>query len=111
MGSYFNDPLVADAGPDVTVSDDDGDGFAEITLDGRASSGLVTSYQWGGAASAQGAVARVTLPVGAHAVELTVSDDTASTTDTVVVTVAAPSDGGGGKGSGKPCNPKKQVCA
>ena len=123
--SSTNKPLVADAGPDVTVPDDGGDGFEEVTLDGRATLGLATSYQWkdaDGAVYADGAVAKITLPVGANTVELHVQGGTDSDIDTVVVTVGASSGGGkgggnngggkggGGDGGGKPCNPKKETC-
>ena len=107
----FTGALVADAGPDLTVTDTDGDTFAEVTLDGRASGGVVQSYQWSGAAASSGAVATVILPLGTHTFDLTVTGDAGSSVDSVVVTVADPSGGGGGSGGKvKPCNPKSPKC-
>ncbi len=106
---YFNEPLAAVAGADVTVADEDGDGFAEVTLDGRASTGHVTSYQWQGVKNATSAVATFTVPVGMHSFDLTVSDGTSpAVTDTVNVTVSA---GGNSDGGGKKCNPRREVCS
>jgi serine protease AprX len=119
---YFDGPLVANAGPDITVTDDDGDGSAEVTLDGRATTGYATSYQWSETGSGgqkqllgEGATVTVTLGAGSHAIELSTSDDVGSPdVDTVNVTVELDTGdgggGGGGNGGGKPCNPRKEVC-
>jgi subtilase family serine protease len=88
-----NLPPDAEAGPDQTVADVNGDGSESVTLDGSASSdsdGTITTYTWreGGATIATGATATVTLSMGAHTLTLEVTDDDgASTTDTVVITV------------------------
>jgi serine protease AprX len=112
-----DDALVAEAGSNATVTVDDGDTFADVVLDGRASRGVVSTYQWkddSGGVLAEGAVAMVSLPVGTHTLSLSVTDGATDVTDTVTVTVqGASSDGGGGgggKGGGKPCNPKKEAC-
>lgn len=90
-----NQPPVANAGPDQTVSDDDGDGGRSVTLDGSASSdpdGTIVSYLWqeAGATIGTGATPSVSLAVDTHAISLTVTDDNgAPATDQVVVTVNA----------------------
>lgn len=90
-----NLPPVADAGPDQTVPDTNGDGTELVTLDGRASTdrdGSITSYVWreGAASIAVGATSSVWLSVGVHTLTLEVTDDDGETaTDSVVVTVEA----------------------
>ena len=90
-----NAPPVANAGPDQTVLDDNGDGVALVTVDGRASydpDGTIVSYQWseGTTVMAVGATQSVSLPVGVHTLTLEVKDNGgASSTDTVVITVKA----------------------
>src|SRR5207247_9656693 len=90
-----NQPPVANAGPDQTVSDTDGNGTQSVTLNGSGSSdsdGTITSYVWkdGATQIAIGATPAVTLGVGAHTITLTVTDDEGATaSDTVVVTVNA----------------------
>jgi hypothetical protein len=90
-----NAPPVANAGADQTVTDDDGDGVALVTLDGSASSdpdGTIVSYEWreGTTVIGFGATLSVWLPVGAHTLTLEVKDDAgASGTDSAVVTVKA----------------------
>lgn len=87
---------VADAGPDQTVVDDDGDGVAAVTLDGTGSSdadGFITSWVWteDGMEIATGATASTDLSVGTHTVILTVTDDLGATSsDTLVVTIEPP---------------------
>jgi len=89
---------VADAGTAQTVYDSaDDDGFADVTLDGSASSdsnGSISSYAWtwsGG--SAGGASPTVSLPVGVNTITLTVTDNQGGTdTDTVEVTVKSYAD-------------------
>jgi len=91
-----NTPPVADAGPDQTVTDTDGDGSQDVNLDGTGSTdsdGSITSYVWseGGVQIATGATPTVSLDVGTHTVTLTVTDDdNATDTDTVSITVSPP---------------------
>jgi thermitase len=93
--ALVNLPPVANAGPDQTVTDDDGDGVALVTVDGSASfdpDGTIVSYEWREGATVIGLGARqsVWLPVGAHTLTLDVKDDAgAAGTDSVVVTVKA----------------------
>jgi hypothetical protein len=88
------DPLVANAGPDQTVSDVDGGGDQAVTLDGSASTGAIVSYEWDldgdGDTDTTGQSPTATLAVGDHTITLTVTDDTAATDiDTVTITVNA----------------------
>lgn len=89
-------PPVANAGPDQTVTDSDGNGLEEVILDGSASTdpdGAIASYEWreGGALLASGANAIVSLAVGSHTIELAITDNSGATaTDTLIVTVEAP---------------------
>jgi hypothetical protein len=86
---------VADAGPDQTVTDTDGNASETVTLDGSGSfdpDGTIASYVWteGGSQIATGAMPAVPFAVGAHTITLTVTDDDGATdTDTVVITVEA----------------------
>ena len=88
-----NQPPVANAGPDQTVIDADNDQSETVTLDGSASydpDGSIVSYSWkeGINEIAQGASPVVTLAVGTHVIDLTVTDDNGATgTDQVIVTV------------------------
>ena len=101
----------ADAGPDQTVPDSDGDGVEMVTLDASASSGVIVSYIWtnGSIAIPDVVSPTVEFALGTHEVFLeVVNDQGVSAFDAMTVTV-----GGGGKkggGGGKPCNPKKEVC-
>lgn len=88
----------ADAGPDQSVRDSDGDGFASVTLDGSGSTDDVgvTAYSWAtnGVQIATGVSPTVSLPQGVHTVELTVSDaDLQTDTDAVTITVKPPALG------------------
>jgi len=91
----------ADAGPNQSVSDSDDSGDESVTLDGSGSSdsdGTIESYVWkeNGAQIATGSGPSVTLTVGVHTIELTVTDDDGATdTDTAVITVTAAPSGGG----------------
>jgi hypothetical protein len=96
-----NQPPVANAGPDQTLSDTDGDGVEDVALDGSLSSdpdGTVDAYEWreGATVIAAGAAPSVALAVGTHVLTLAVTDNDDSTgTDNVVVTIeepAAPAD-------------------
>ena len=87
----------ANAGPDQTVTDTDGDGFESVTLDGSISSddGTIVSYDWTNGSMtpdpASGVTPPVTLPVGTHTITLTVMDDGGlPDTDQVEITVNAP---------------------
>jgi|GEM_PF-2842448 len=88
-------PPIADAGPDRTLVDSDGDSEEEVALDGTGSSdpdGQVDAYIWseGGDEIARGKRARATLSAGTHMITLEVIDnDGLSARDEVVVTVAA----------------------
>ena len=88
-----NLPPDAEAGPDQTVADSDGDGSEPVNLDGSASSdqdGTITGYTWreGNTTIATDATATVTLSIGLHTLTLEVTDDDGDTsTDTVIVTV------------------------
>ena len=85
----------ADAGPDQTVTDSDGNGTQAATLNGASSSdsdGAITSYVWkeGATQIATGVSPSVAFSVGVHTVTLTVTDnDLATDIDTVVITVDA----------------------
>jgi hypothetical protein len=88
-----NQAPTANAGPDHTVSDSDGNGSEQVTLDGSGSAdsdGTIQSYVWseGGTQIATGLNPTVTLAVGQHTITLTVTDDGGLTdTDTVTITV------------------------
>jgi len=88
-----NHPPIANAGPDQTVTDTDGNGSEDVTLDGSGSDdpdGDIVSWVWteGGSQIATGGTPTVTLPVGVHTITLTVTDDDGATdTDEVVITV------------------------
>jgi endonuclease/exonuclease/phosphatase family metal-dependent hydrolase len=92
-----NQPPVANAGSDQTVTDTDSSGSETVTLDGSVSNdpdGTITDYRWneGVLVLAQGpsSTANVALAVGVHTITLTVTDNSSATaTDTVVVTVEA----------------------
>jgi uncharacterized repeat protein (TIGR02543 family) len=82
----------ADAGVDQTVTDSDGNGSEQVTLDGSGSSdadGTIVSYVWSEDANqiATGQQPTVSLNVGTHNITLTVTDDGGLTdTDTVTIT-------------------------
>lgn len=92
-GLVVNQPPVAHAGADRTLTDTDGNGSENVTLDGSASSdpdGSITSFQWTrlGSVIGSGISPTVTLPVGEHSLTLTVSDeDGATATDNVLITI------------------------
>jgi hypothetical protein len=88
---------VANAGADQVVTDENGDGLEEITLDGSASSdadGTIESYVWiknDTDTVATGANPTVMLEVEVHTIALVVTDNGGLTaSDTVVITVNAP---------------------
>ena len=88
---WHNVAPLANAGPDLSWPDGNGDGFGEVVLDGSASSDdwLVVDWEWswdGG--SAQGKYTDASFPVGTTEVTLTVWDDQGdSNSDTVLVTI------------------------
>ena len=90
-----NNDVVADAGPDQTVADSDGNGSESVTLDGSNSTTTarsMRSYEWDfdgdGQSDASGAVVNGTFSVGVHIVTLTVTDGLGrSDTDQATITV------------------------
>lgn len=93
-----NDPPTADAGPDRTVADSDGQPGESVTLDGSGSTDIdgTLTYTWseGGQQIATGPTPTVVLGDGSHTIVLTVSDGQASDIDTVMITVTAPPPSG-----------------
>ena len=97
-----NQPPIANAGPDQTVVDANGDGRASVLLDASGSrdpDGHIVWYQWtenvgssGPQMLAESSAPKmeVQLPVGRHEITLTVADDQQATgQDIVVVSVVA----------------------
>ncbi|MEI7657957.1 MAG: matrixin family metalloprotease [Phycisphaerae bacterium] len=87
-----NQPPVANAGPDQTVTDENRTGAETVTLNGSASTddNGITSYVWrkAGVTIATGVTPTVNLDVGVNTITLTVSDAASLTSsDSVVVTV------------------------
>ena len=84
---------VANAGPDQSVTDDNADGVATVTLNASASTdadGTIVSYQWreGTILLGTGATLNIPLAVGVHNILLQVNDNSGSgAQDAVVVTV------------------------
>jgi serine protease AprX len=95
-----NDAPVADAGPDQTVTDADGDGSETIQLDGTGSFDIddgIASWTWaeGSTTIGAGPSPTVDLAEGSHTITLTVTDVTgAADSDTVVISVEPPSSSG-----------------
>ncbi len=91
-----NEPPSANAGPDQTITDTDNSGSESVTLDGSGSSdndGTIVSYVWtlGGTEIATGATPTVDLPVGAHAITLTGTDNDGGVAgDEVIITILEP---------------------
>jgi hypothetical protein len=93
-----NQAPTANAGPDQTVLDTDGDGIAVVALSGASSSdadGSIINYSWSdqsatGTLLGSGPTLSVTRAIGTHTIALTVTDDAgAESTDVVNITVAA----------------------
>ncbi len=101
-GGATNRLPVANAGPDQTVIDGDGNGSEVVTLDGTASTdpdGTIVSWEWrdGPVTIGTSPVINPTLPVGSHTLTLIVTDDNdSSDVDTVIVTVGDPPPPTGG---------------
>ncbi|MFC2101177.1 PKD domain-containing protein, partial [Bacteroidota bacterium] len=95
-----NEPPVADAGIDQTVTDSDNNGSESVTLDGSGSydnDGTIASYVWteNGSQVATGVNPSVSFNIGTHNIDLTVTDDDGlSGTDVVTIIVNAPGTGG-----------------
>jgi len=93
-----NNPPVAYAGPDNTVTDSDNDGIETVTLDGSASfdtDGTIISYEWNEGLTVLGssAVMDIDFTVGIHDVTLTVTDDLgASDVDDITITINTPAN-------------------
>jgi hypothetical protein len=93
--ALLNQPPVADAGPDQTVSDADDSGAEDVTLDGSASTdadGTIASWSWAvdGTEVTNGEMPTASFDVGVHTVVLTVTDNEGATgTDNVTITVEA----------------------
>jgi PKD repeat protein len=89
-----NDAPVANAGPDQTGTDANGDGVETLTLDGSSSSDIDNpiSYQWTEDSTVLGtaAIVNYNFPVGIHTVTLNVTDsEGASAYDEIIITVFA----------------------
>ena len=86
---------VADAGPDQTVLDREGDGVETVVLDGSAGTGSITVWEWknGGTVLTNGIRCFATLPVGTNTVTLTVTDDQAQTAEDTLQVVIRPLSG------------------
>lgn len=90
---FENEPPRANAGPDQTVVDADGNGSEAVTLDGRGSTdsdGTIVSYEWtqNDQRIATGSRPTVTLARGTHTIVLTVTDNGGATgNDTVIINV------------------------
>jgi len=93
--AQLNQPPVADAGDDQTVTDADDSGDEDVMLDGSGSTdsdGTIVSWSWAveGAEIATGEMATVSFDVGVTSVALTVTDNEGATgTDIVTITVEA----------------------
>jgi hypothetical protein len=89
VADTVNQEPIAVAGESQTVTDDDGDGFADVTLDGSGSAdpdGTIVKYLWSldGTWLSDQAIATVKLPVGTHQVQLSVTDNSGDSTDSTV---------------------------
>ena len=95
-GRRGNIPPIADAGPDSTITDEDGNGFELFTLDASASTdpdGSVTMFTWSeaGIEIAAGMNPEISIGTGVHNILLTITDsDGAIDTDSVKITVKLP---------------------
>ncbi|HEY8540116.1 MAG TPA: PKD domain-containing protein, partial [Steroidobacteraceae bacterium] len=87
---------IADAGPDLSIDDTDGESGELVRLDGSASTdpdGTIVTYRWmlNGLQIASGSTPTVRLPDGDNVLTLVVIDDAGnSASDTVLISVARP---------------------
>lgn len=87
-------PPTANAGPDLKVVDDDGNGFEQVLLDAGASlagDAPLTSFVWrqDGVTLASGMMSSPSLPTGEHTIQLVVTDSIGlEATDEIVVTIS-----------------------
>ena len=94
-----NQPPMADAGPDRSVVDADGDGGEMVALDASGShdaDDAIVSFAWreGSTPLGDGPAPSVLLATGVHPITLTVTDERgAQGVDTIIVTVASIPDG------------------
>ena len=89
--------LIANAGPDQTITAANNVDLVPVTLDGSGSTpaASITSYVWseGESEITSGETASVNLAIGKHTITLTVSDGTNTASDVVVITINAPGSG------------------
>lgn len=96
IAAGVNAPPVADAGPDTTVIDDDGDGLQAVSLNGANSydaDGTIQTFVWTEASRmiAYGPTPNVELALGTHPIVLTITDDVGAVAqDDVLITVSEP---------------------
>jgi hypothetical protein len=88
-----NTPPTAAAGPDLDLSDPDGDGVVSAAVDGTTSSdaeGPIASYEWriNGTLVGTAAVQSVVFPIGVNTLELTVRDECGETVSTNTLEIA-----------------------
>ena len=87
----------ADAGPDVRITDPDGDGIESLTFSGHRTTGDVVAWRWwlDGRPLASTDVVTVDVEVGAHDVLLEVESATGARDSHVIPVVVAAEDGAG----------------
>jgi len=96
QSEFVNQPPIAVAGLDITVTDNDNNGFEALILDGSGSEdvdGDILLYEWSeeGNIIATGVNPTVNFTLGNHDIELKVTDNEGATdTDIMVITVNAP---------------------
>jgi len=90
-----NQPPNADAGPDITITDQDDNGSESVSMNGSGSTdgdGSIVEYEWRYSSNpyqfAYGVSPTITLPIGDNSLRLKVTDDDGSTDiDYITVTV------------------------
>lgn len=99
IGNVYLDYILANAGADQTLTDENGDGKEMVTLDGSGSSypgGTIISYRWtrNGSEIANGVSPTFELPVGEHIITLTVTgNDNVTSSDDVGVVIESTATG------------------
>jgi Tol biopolymer transport system component len=87
----LNQTLVANAGPDQILTDNDNNGSEQVTLNGSGSTGgTIASYLWleNGVTVATGAAPTLNLAVGTHEITLIVIDDNdVQSSDTTIIKI------------------------